>query len=167
MSLTLLSPAFEHRQSIPREFTPEGHDRSPPLSWLGQPENCRAYALICDDPDAPGGTYTHWLIYDIPGELGEVPAGLPKQRQLEGPLEAKQGVNDANDIGWAGPHPPLGDGVHRYRFTLYALDRPVGLRPGANRAELEGAIRQHVLEQCTLIGLYEREAGTRFQPGPA
>jgi Raf kinase inhibitor-like YbhB/YbcL family protein len=153
MPLTLTSPAFVNEASIPREYTCDGADQSPPLQWTEVPPGTQGFVLIVHDPDAPRGDFTHWVLFDIPPEVMAIPAGA---------APAEIGVPGANDFGkegWGGPCPPPGHGRHRYFFRLYALDRSgagLGLRRGARRAEVESALQGHVLEQAQLMGLYER-----------
>jgi Raf kinase inhibitor-like YbhB/YbcL family protein len=144
---TLASDAFENDQEIPRRYTCEGDDRSPPLSWSELPEGARSLALIVDDPDAPGGTFTHWLAWAIDPESG----GLG-----EGEIAPVEGRNDFGTVGYRGPCPPPGHGPHRYFFRLYALDADIELERGAGRRDLERALEGHVVGGAELIGRYER-----------
>jgi Raf kinase inhibitor-like YbhB/YbcL family protein len=144
---SLSSSTFENGEQIPRRHTCEGDDVSPPLSWSGAPDATRSLALVVDDPDAPVGTFDHWLAWGIdPGEggLGEGQAG------------AVEGRNGFGTTGYRGPCPPPGHGRHRYFFRLHALDTEVDLRPGAGREELERALEGHVLAVTELMGGYER-----------
>lgn len=152
MSFQLKSPAFENGATIPTKHTCEGDDVSPELAWGDPPANTRSFALILDDPDAPGATFTHWILVDIPGTA----RGL-----AEGTSDA--GMATANDFGmtrYGGPCPPPGDGKHRYFFNLYALDREsLELSKNASRADVERAMDGHVLSQVQLMGTYERGGG--------
>jgi hypothetical protein len=144
---TLTSNAFETGREIPRRHSCEGDDVSPPLSWSGTPEGARSFALIVDDPDAPGGTFTHWLAWAIepaPGALGE------------GESAPTEGRNDFGTIGYRGPCPPPGHGPHRYVFRLHAMDADLELGRGAGKRDLERALEGHVLGTAELIGRYER-----------
>jgi Raf kinase inhibitor-like YbhB/YbcL family protein len=144
--IEITSEAFEEGDAIPRRHTCEGEDLSPPLSWTGAPEGTRSLALIVDDPDAPVGTFTHWLAWGIdPGaDLGE------------GEAAPREGRNDFGEVGYRGPCPPTGHGRHRYFFRLHALDAELDLERGAGRDELERALEGHVLETAELVGGYER-----------
>jgi Raf kinase inhibitor-like YbhB/YbcL family protein len=141
------SSAFAPGEAIPRRHTCDGADVSPALSWSGVPEGARSLALIMDDPDAPVGTFTHWLAWGIDPEAG----GL-----AEGEAAPVEGRNDFGVVGYRGPCPPPRHGPHRYFFRLYALDSAVGLRAGASRRELERALAGHVLGIAALVGIYER-----------
>jgi hypothetical protein len=151
--LEITSTAFQLATPIPRQFTCEGADRSPPLAWTGVHEGTAAFALICDDPDAPGGTWDHWVIYDIPGESTGLPEGVPKQPTL--PDGSKQGKNGWDQVGYRGPCPPPGK-PHRYFFRLYALGRPLGLPPGATKNQVIAARGGASLATAELIGTFER-----------
>lgn len=153
MSIKLTSPSFDHGDSIPVKYTCEGEDVSPPLVWSDVPDGTRSLALVCDDPDAPSGTWVHWVMYDIPPKFSELSEGVPTTEVT--PRGAKQGMNDFKRLGYGGPCPPRGD-AHRYFFRIYALDIAPGLPAGATRADLQRAIEGHVLEQGELVGLYER-----------
>jgi Raf kinase inhibitor-like YbhB/YbcL family protein len=143
----LSSEAFTHRGAIPRRHTCEGEDVSPALSWSDPPPGVRALALIVDDPDAPVGTFTHWLAWNIDPEAG----GL-----VEGESVRAEGTNDFGTGGWSGPCPPRGHGPHRYFFRLHAVEAELDVRLGAAREELERALAGQVLEIAELVGTYER-----------
>ncbi len=153
MALELTSTAFANGKEIPKEHTCDGADRSPPLTWRGAPGGTKAFALIADDPDAPVGTWVHWVIYDLPGDRTELPGGVPPEESSGG--GAKQGLNDFRKVGYGGPCPPPGK-PHRYSFRLYALDAPSGLGPRARKADVLKAIEGHVLGQVELMGTYRR-----------
>lgn len=153
MALTLTSTAFKAGAGIPQTYTCEGADRSPGLTWTGAPAGTRSYALIADDPDAPVGTWVHWVIYDLPGEATELAEGLPIRDTLPG--GGTQGRNDFRKIGYGGPCPPPGK-PHRYFFRLYALDALTNLKPRATKADVLAAIEGHVLAQAELMGTYRR-----------
>lgn len=146
---TLTSPDFAHGEMIPQRFTGEGEDVSPELRWIHAPEGTRSFALIVDDPDAPDGVFTHWVLFDIPAEAKLIPSG-----------SAKMGIGGRNDFQhdhYGGPMPPVNHGPHRYYFKLYALDvESLDLQPGAKRAEVEQAMNGHVLGQANLMGRFER-----------
>ncbi|HLK09801.1 MAG TPA: YbhB/YbcL family Raf kinase inhibitor-like protein [Candidatus Binatia bacterium] len=153
MAFAISSSAFAPGGTIPREHTCDGADRSPPLAWQGAPAGTKAYALICDDPDAPAGTWVHWVLYDLPASTSALPEGVPPSATvLEG---AHHGVNDFRKTGYGGPCPPPGK-PHRYFFKLYALDAPTGLPPRATKAKVLEAIEGHVRGQAELIGVYGR-----------
>ena len=152
-TLELASSDFRHGERIPERFTCDGEDLSPALAWHGVPVETRSFALICDDPDAPRGTWVHWLLYNLPAEAAELGAGVPRLPEL--PSKARQGINDGGDVGYGGPCPPAGK-PHRYFFRLHALGTSLNLPPGVNRADLEQAMAGHVLAVGTLMGTYER-----------
>lgn len=150
MTFSLSSSSFKPGAAIPKDFTCDGSNRSPQLSWSGAPATAKSFALIVDDPDAPGGTFTHWVLFDIPAS---------SQQLVEG--TAAIGFGGTNSFGQAkyqGPCPPIGRGAHRYFFTLYALDlSTLNLKIGAPRNQVEAAIESHVLGQAQLLGKYERK----------
>ena len=137
---------------IPTKFTCEGPDISPALAWTDPPKGTESLALIMDDPDAPAGTWTHWVLYDLPADVQELPEGVPKNRSLSN--GARQGRNDFGKIGYNGPCPPKG-GPHRYYFKLYALDSKTNIGPGASKGELDRAIRGHVLAKAEFVGKFQ------------
>ncbi len=151
--LTLTSSGFCDGETIPTVHTGDGEDLSPPLAWTGTPVETRTFALICDDPDAPSGTWVHWLIWNLGADAVELGQGVPPRPEL--PSGARQGLNDAGDLGYTGPCPPPG-APHRYVFQLYSLDTAPNLSPGANRSDLEAAMRGHILARGTLTGVYQR-----------
>ena len=150
--LQIKSSAFETGGMIPKQYTCDGEDISPPLSWDGVPESTKSLALISDDPDAPMGTWVHWVLYDLPGSTRELQENFPKDKTLSN--GAKQGITDFKKIGYGGPCPP--SGVHRYFFKLYALDTKLNLEPGATKKQLEDAMKTHILAQAELMGKYKR-----------
>jgi Raf kinase inhibitor-like YbhB/YbcL family protein len=150
--IQLTSSAFQDGGRIPYLYTCEGDDISPPLQWSGAPVTARSYALVCEDPDAPRGTWVHWVLYNIPADTVELNKAMPTLPEL--PSSARHGRNSAGDMAYAGPCPPPGK-PHRYFFRLYALDIAVNLAPGATRAELEHAMDQHILGQGQLMGTYQ------------
>jgi Raf kinase inhibitor-like YbhB/YbcL family protein len=153
MGFTVSSPAFTAGAEIPKQHTCDGADLSPALSWSEAPPGTKAFVLIADDPDAPVGTWVHWVLYDVPAGATELAQGLPKDDRL--PNGAKNGVNDFRKPGYGGPCPPPGK-PHRYFFKLYALDAPTSLQPRATKAEVLRAIEGHVLAQAELMGTYKR-----------
>ena len=153
MALELESPTFEAQATIPTKYTCDGPDVSPPLSWNDQPKGTKSFTIICDDPDAPGGTWVHWVLYDLPPDTSGLPEDVPKTKTLDN--EAKQGTNDFRSIGYGGPCPPRGP-AHRYFFKLYALDAKLDLPPGKTKRDVEKAIEGHILASAELVGLYKR-----------
>jgi Raf kinase inhibitor-like YbhB/YbcL family protein len=150
--IRLTSTAFQDGDRIPYVYTSEGDDVSPPLQWTGAPVETRSYALVCEDPDAPRGTWIHWVLYNISGDAIELTRAVPTLPEL--PSGARHGRNTAGDMAYAGPCPPPGN-PHRYFFRLYALDLSLNLPPGATKEELERAMDQHILAQGTLMGTYQ------------
>ncbi len=153
MSLQLRSSAFEDGGAIPVHHTCQGQDVSPPIAWMGVPPEARSLAVICDDPDAPVGTWVHWVLYDISPSLGGLPEGVPTTDIT--PFGAKQGLNDFRRLGYGGPCPPPG-GPHRYFFKLYALDIETSLPAGATKGDLLKAMEGHVLAEGQVMGTYRR-----------
>jgi Raf kinase inhibitor-like YbhB/YbcL family protein len=148
MSIELSSSAFSTGQQIPKEFTADGKNQSPPLKWSSVPPGAKSLALICDDPDAPMGTWVHWVLYDLPASTHQLDQGVV-------PNGARQGTNSFHKIGYGGPAPPPGR-THRYFFKLFALDTTLNLDPGADAKKLEAAMHGHVLAEGQLIGQYAR-----------
>ena len=146
MAFTLTSSAFQDGQPIPRQFTCDGNDLAPPLKWSDAPDGTRSFALVMEDPDAPHGTFTHWLLYDIPATTTELPGN-------GGGTALRNGFGRA---AYGGPCPPPGHGPHRYVFTLYAIDVAALDIHGKNRAALDRALRAHTLATARLTGRYER-----------
>jgi Raf kinase inhibitor-like YbhB/YbcL family protein len=153
MSLQISSTAFSAGETIPKKFTCDGPDVSPQLKWNDPPANAQSIALIMDDPDAPAGTWVHWVLYDLPPNARELSEGVTKEEQL--PSGARQGRNDFGKIGYGGPCPPPGN-PHRYFFKLYALDTKLGLKARATKADVERAMKGHILAQGELIGKFGR-----------
>ena len=159
MTITVTSTAFDAGQPIPKEYTGDGEDRSPPLSWTGVPQGSKQLALICDDPDAPSAEpWVHWVIYNLPARLNSLPEGIVPIERLEDPAGTLQGANSwtsGQTIGYRGPAPPPGK-PHRYYFTLYALDAELDLAPGLNKKNLLAALKGHILAEGQLMGTYQR-----------
>ncbi len=153
MTFALTSKAFENGGNIPRKFTCDGPDVSPALSWNEPPAGTKSLALISDDPDAPVGTWVHWVAFDIPPGTRELPEGVAKTADLPG--GGKQGRTDFGRIGYGGPCPPPGK-PHRYFFKLYALDTQLNLKPGSTKADVEKAMKGHILAQAEFMGRYGR-----------
>lgn len=151
--LVLTCAAFAEGTPVPARHTCEGENLSPPLGWTGVPVGARSFVLICDDPDAPRGTWVHWLLWNLPADAVELGEGVPAKPEL--PSGARQGINDGGNVGYAGPCPPPGK-PHRYFFRLHALDTSLNLPPGVNRPELEAAMEGHVLARAVTMGIYER-----------
>jgi Raf kinase inhibitor-like YbhB/YbcL family protein len=147
------SPAFNDGQAIPAGFTADGADKSPELRWSGAPANTQSFALICDDPDAPRGTWTHWVLFNLPADTTSLPEGVATDKELPG--GARQGKNDFGKIGYGGPSPPKGP-PHRYYFKVYALDTKLDLSAGVNRKQLLDAMKGHVQAEGQLMGRYGR-----------
>ena len=150
MTFTLTIAAFADGGLIPAKFTCAGANVSPELRWSDAPANTRSYALIVDDPDAPAGTFTHWVLFDVPADRSSLAEGAS--------TVGAAGKNDFGRAGYGGPCPPRGHGPHRYTFTLYALDiASLKLKAGAGRREMETALRGHILAQAKYLGRYERK----------
>lgn len=160
MTIQLTSTAFAEGEAIPRKYTGEGEDLSPPLAWTGLPEGTRELALICEDPDAPSAEpWVHWVIYKIPPEAAGLPEGLPKVARLKQPAGALQGKNSwpsGQTVGYRGPMPPPGHGTHHYQFTLYALEVKLVTDPGETKKMLLEDMEGRILDAGTLMGTYER-----------
>lgn len=154
-AMRLTSEMFGDGETIPADFTCDGANVSPPLAWDNVPEGTQSFALIMDDPDAPGGDFVHWVLYDIPGNVRALPEAVPAGETVAG--IGTQGVNGANQPGFIGSCPPSGE--HRYQYTLYALDTVLGLPPRATKAELLAAMEGHILAQARLTGVYASASG--------
>jgi Raf kinase inhibitor-like YbhB/YbcL family protein len=154
MEVQVTSAAFSEGGDIPARYSCDGEDISPPLKWGDAPDGTRSFVVICEDPDAPSGTFVHWLLYDLPATATELPEAIPNSETLFN--GAKQGRNDFKRIGYGGPCPPRG-GPHRYFFRLYALDIDPQLKPLANKAEIARAMEGHVIASGHLMGKYKRD----------
>lgn len=152
MEFKLTSTAFPEGQAIPRQYTCDGVNVSPPLEWSGAPPGVKSFALICDDPDAPAGTWVHWVLYNLPGDRIGLVENVPTTESVPG--GGLQGTNDFKNIGYGGPCPP--SGTHRYFFKLYALDAELSLKAGATKADVEKAMSGHIVGQAQLMGTYKR-----------
>ena len=149
---TVSSAAFKTSETLPAKYTADGADISPPLTWSGVPAGTLYFAVIADDSDAPGGAFTHWVIFNVPGTSPGLQEGMPKQPIM--PDLAIQGTNDFGGIGYGGPAPPPGN-AHHYRFTVYALNNKIDrITAGATADELKAQMQGHILAQDTLTGLY-------------
>lgn len=156
-TMDLTSAAFEESGEMPKKYTGEGGDRSPPLAWSDVPKGTKEFALLCEDPDAHGETpWVHWVIFGISPSQTQLPEGLPATARIEAPIRAIQGTGTSGDIGYQGPMPPKKDSWHRYFFRLYALDRELSLRPGATALELREEMKDHILAEGCLMGRYRR-----------
>jgi len=151
--LSLSSTAFQDGEKIPAKYACDGQDVSPPLAWSEPPQGTQAFALIMDDPDAPGRVFTHWVLFNLPADSRQLSEAIPAEAQLTN--GALQGKNDFRKSGYGGPCPPPGH-PHRYQFTLYALDQPLDLEAGASKKQLLSAMQGHILAQVLLTGTYQR-----------
>ena len=151
--LILTSPAIAPGATIPATYSCSGADRSPALSWSGAPPPTRAFALIVDDPDAPGGIFMHWVAYNIPVTTSSLPEGVPQNAQIPG--GGTNGINGFGHIGYNGPCPPAGK-IHHYHFRLYALDSAVNLGDGADATTLTSAMKGHIVASAELVGTFSR-----------
>lgn len=153
MAFAISSTGFPNGGDIARKFTCDGADVSPQLSWSNPPAGTKSFSLISDDPDAPVGTWTHWVLFDLPPQTTGLPEGVAKTDEVTG--GGRQGRNDFRKTGYNGPCPPPGK-PHRYFFKLYALDRTLNLKPGAAKSEVEQAMQGHILGKAELMGKYQR-----------
>ncbi|HZU87730.1 MAG TPA: YbhB/YbcL family Raf kinase inhibitor-like protein [Stellaceae bacterium] len=154
MPLLLSSPAFAPGGAIPAQYTCDGADISPPLAWSGTPAGTRSFVLVVADPDAPGGTFRHWAVYDIPAGATGLPAGYGAARPAAGLGEAR---NDFGRPGYGGPCPPRGGGTHHYHFRLMAISRPrLDLGPAATALDVEKAAAPYTIASTELVGAYRR-----------
>ena len=151
--MTLTSPAIAPGGVIPADFACSGGDRSPELAWSGAPKSTVTFALVVDDPDAPGGTFFHWVAYNIPASRTSLPAGVPQGAEIPG--GGQQGMNSFGHLGYNGPCPPPGK-THHYRFHLYALDSALSVGEKADAAAIQSAIKGHVLAEAELVGTFQR-----------
>lgn len=152
MNIVVANGAFKDGEMIPAKYTCDGSELSPAIEWSGVPLQAKSIALISDDPDAPRGTWVHWVIFNIPPRSTGLPEGVPHKEVLEN--GAAQGINDSNEVGYGSPCPP--SGVHRYYFKLYALDTLLALKPRTTKAELEKAMAGHIIAQAQAMGRYKR-----------
>ena len=152
MAISVSSSAFQEGGMIPAKYTCDGNDVSPPLKWAGVPEGAKSIALITDDPDAPVGTWVHWVLWNMPPATRELAEGVPAKAQL--PDGSRQGISDFGRPGYGGPSPP--SGTHRYYFKVYALDAMLDLPNSTRKADLLKAMKGHVLAEGQLMGKYSR-----------
>jgi hypothetical protein len=152
MAITITSTAFTEGGMIPRDYTCDGRDISPPMAWTGVPEGTKSLALICDDPDAPVGTWVHWVLFNLPATANGLPQSMPPDKVLEN--GGRHGINDFRKFGYGGPCPP--GGTHRYYFKIYALDTELVQEPGLTKAALLKAMKGHILAEGKLTDKYRR-----------
>lgn len=152
MAMQMTSKAFQDGGAIPQKHTGEGEDVSPALEWTSVPDDAMTLALIADDPDAPDGNWVHWVFYNLPAHILEIPENLPREGRLENGI--MQGQNDFTKIGYGGPCPP--SGTHRYVFKLFALDKELELQPGATKRQLLQAMEGHILDRAQFMGTYSK-----------
>jgi Raf kinase inhibitor-like YbhB/YbcL family protein len=152
MTIKITSTAFTEGSMIPKRYTCDAEDVSPDLAWTGVPEGAQSLAFICDDPDAPMGTWVHWVLFNLPPDISELHAEIPPEKILKN--NARHGKNDFGKSGYGGPCPP--SGTHRYFFKLYALDTIIDLESGITKAQLLEAMEGHILDEGQLMGRYKR-----------
>ena len=153
--IEITSEAFKEGGTIPWAYTCDGENKSPPLKWSAVPDATRSISLISDDPDAPGGTWVHWVLWGLPADTKELPESVPTTKEL--PDGARQGTTDFKRVGYGGPCPPPGHGTHHYYFKLYALDNETALGAGSTKKDLINSMEGHILAEGRLMGTYERE----------
>jgi len=153
MSIQIICAAFKEGESIPVKYTCDGENVSPALNWSGAPEGTKSFALICDDPDAPGRTWIHWVVYNIPATMTSLHEAVPMKKTVLNNII--QGTTSFRKIGYGGPCPPRGP-AHRYFFKIYALDTELNLKAGASENELLKAMEGHILAKGQLMGRYSR-----------
>jgi len=150
--MKLTSFAFAEGAMIPVKYTCDGQNVSPPLAWTDLPGGAKSLALICDDPDAPAGTWVHWVAFNLPPDLAGLPEGVPTEKAPK--TGGVQGTNSGRRIGYSGPCPP--SGTHRYFFKLYALDNTLSLDSNATAKDVQAAMKGHILAEAQLMGRYKR-----------
>ena len=154
-NMILKTNAFQQSEAVPEKYTCDGANVSPELMWEDAPKEAKSFALICDDPDAPVGTFNHWVLYGLAADQTRLPENLAKKAEVSSPA-SRQGTNDFGQPGYGGPCPPRGS-KHRYFFKLYALDTDIQLSPGAKKRDLEAAMKGHVLATAEVMGTYQRK----------
>lgn len=152
MDIQVKSPAFKDGEKIPEKYTCSGDGISPPIAWETPSDNVESFALICEDPDAPMGTFTHWVVYDMPTDVHALPEKVPNEDKL--PIGGTHGINSLRRSGYTSPCPP--SGTHRYFFKVFALDSKLGLKPGAGKDEVLKAMKGHIVGEGQLMGTYSR-----------
>ncbi|MCH8904925.1 MAG: YbhB/YbcL family Raf kinase inhibitor-like protein [Bacteroidetes bacterium] len=155
INFSITSNVIDADGFIPIQFTCDGPDFSPPLFWSDAPQDTKSFAIICDDNYAPGKTWVHWVIFNIPTTASRLPDGVTITNSIY--EEIVQGKNDFGDLGYGGPCPPKGHGVHKYYFKIYALDQMIELKEGVTKKELVKAMKGHILDEAEFIGKYERQ----------
>lgn len=150
-ALRLTSPAFANDEVLPLRHTADGEDVSPPLAWSGVPEGTKELVLVCDDPDADAGVFTHWIVYGMPPDVTGLPEALPDDAIMEDPVPLVQGLNEFDEVGYRGPEPDHERGRHRLFFRLFALDEELDLPAGVTRAELRRAAKDHIIGSAELV----------------
>jgi Raf kinase inhibitor-like YbhB/YbcL family protein len=153
MSIALTSPAFSEGNAIPKRHAGEGENLSPALSWSTSAPSVQSYVLLVEDPDAPAGTFIHWILFNIPSGVHQLAEGLPEKADISG--VGQQGMNDARKTGYSGPYPPPGK-PHRYFFKIFALDRMLGLPSGCSYTQVNRVLQEHILDSGSLMGTYRR-----------
>jgi Raf kinase inhibitor-like YbhB/YbcL family protein len=157
MSILLTSKAFDANGPIPKQHTGEGPNVSPPLTWTEIPKAAKELVLICEDPDAPRAEpFVHWVLYGISPEVNGLPEAIPKEKSLQTLHGAVQGMNSFEQIGYNGPMPPKGHGIHHYHFRLYVLDRKLDLPGGLDKSQVLSAIKKRIIEEAELVGTFAR-----------
>jgi Raf kinase inhibitor-like YbhB/YbcL family protein len=151
--MQITSSAFNEGDMIPARYSCDGEDLSPALAWSGSPGNTESFALICDDPDAPVGTWVHWVLFNIPGSAEGLQEGISADKTLQD--GSVHGKNSWGRLGYGGPCPP--GGTHRYFFKLYSLDKKLDLQPGASKGDVENAMKGHILGEAQIMGRYSRK----------
>ncbi|MPZ86717.1 MAG: YbhB/YbcL family Raf kinase inhibitor-like protein [Nitriliruptorales bacterium] len=152
-ALRLTSPAFAHDEVLPLRHTADGEDVSPPLAWTGVPEGTKELVLVCDDPDADAGVFTHWVVYGLAPEVNGLPEALPDDAIIDEPVSLVQGLNEFDEVGYRGPEPDEERGRHRLFFRLFALDEELDLPAGVTRAELRRAAKDHIIGSAELVSM--------------
>ena len=160
--MEITSTAFKNEGWIPKRYTSAGENLSPPLRWSGEPEECKGFAILCEDPDAKSPEnashpFIHWIAYQISPAISALPEGILQRERVGLPVSMDQGKNSFGEIGYKGPLPPIGRGKHHYRFRIYALRKPLGIPPGASADEFYEALKGHVIETAEWVGIYERD----------
>lgn len=149
----LTSPAFDHDEELPLRYTADGDDISPPLQWEGVPPETKELILVCDDPDAEAGVFTHWIVYGMRPDVTGLPEGVPRDAVVEEPVSLVQGLNEFDESGYSGPVADEDRGPHRVFFRLIALDAELDLPVGVTRADLRKATKEHIIQQAVLVGI--------------
>ncbi len=162
-AFALSTEAWENGTTVPTRYTCEGENSSPPLSISNPPDETEAFALIMDDPDAPNPPFVHWLLWNVPADTREIPANLPASETLDDLGGAVQGANGTGELGYVGPCPPEGDPRHTYLFSLYALESPLELDPGAEYRQVVEAVMRNAVARSRYVGQYARSAATTTQ----